>query len=463
MRLTRAALLVIAAVSLCGCNVSGSARAAPNTRTTGFWFWQGSSVDPAYSGRELDVLFVQAGTIRKETRPLYVFPPGSTAKEQWTAYGTLPSKLPPAREYWLVYRYEIQGVPDLQAASKVAAEARRLQEAARARLLNVVGLQLDVDSPTRALTRYAAFLREVRKGLPNGMQFSITALLDWFRSGTAVDDVIAQVDEFVPQFYDSDELTAGRMAIAARIDAARWGPVFNRFRKRFRIGISSFGRASMVPHEPPSPLLYRRLVFYGDIRPLDLATNPAFRLEASRSAADETVLTYRVIRNVELHYDRLEAGDTVQFIVSTPDSIRAAVESARRMDGYLAGVVFFRWPSYREDWTMQPDEVLEAAGGGAAGRGKGSRVEAVAGPCAAVHCVDVYLDSAAPMAPRPIRYRIRASAPLDYFLPEKNVPVQLAGASELEVSLPAYCSRGRLYLGRAVSLQPATFIVDEEQ
>src|SRR5438045_2806642 len=56
-----------------------------------------------------------------------------------------------------------------------------------------------------------------------------------------------------------------------------------------------------------------------------------------------------------------------------------------------------------------------------------------------------------------------ASAPLDYFLPERNVPVHLAGASELEISLPPYCSRGRLYIGRAVSLHHAEFTVEEEQ
>jgi hypothetical protein len=77
--------------------------------------------------------------------------------------------------------------------------------------------------------------------------------------------------------------------------------------------------------------------------------------------------------------------------------------------------------------------------------------------------VDVYLDSAGPLAPQPVRYRIRASTPLDYFLPEKNMPVHLAGASELVISLPPYCSRGHLYIGRAVSLQHAEFTVEEEQ
>src|SRR5881227_3801696 len=136
MRLPEAALLVIASVGLSGCIVSGSSPPAP-AWTTGFWFWQGSSIDAAYSGQELDVLFVQVGTIRNETGPAYVRSASNPA-EQWSAYGALPSELLAAREYWLVYRYAHQGVPDLQVASKIATEISRLQADARERHLNVV-------------------------------------------------------------------------------------------------------------------------------------------------------------------------------------------------------------------------------------------------------------------------------------------------------------------------------------
>ena len=221
MRLPEAALLLVASAGLSGCIVSWSSQPTP-AWTTGFWFWEGSSIDPAYSGQELDVLFVQVGTIRKETSPAYVRS-HANATEQWYANGTLPSQLPPAREYWLVYRYANQGVPDLQVASEIATQISRLHADARERHLNVAGLQLDIDSPTSKLPEYADFMRDVRKGLPKGLQVSITALLDWFRSGTAVGDVIAQADEFVPQFYDlGDPAADGQAAIAARIDAARW-------------------------------------------------------------------------------------------------------------------------------------------------------------------------------------------------------------------------------------------------
>jgi len=455
VRVLEAVLLLIGSLGLSGC--VASSQPAAHRWTTGFWFWEGSSLAPAYSGETVDALFVQVGTIRSDRDRRR-----GADEEQWFTYGRWPDEIPPARDYWLVYRYERQGVPGLAAAVQLAGAISRLQAEARARNLHVVGIQLDIDSPTSGLPRYAEFLSEVRKGLPAGIEISITALLDWFRSGTAIDDVIKQVDEFVPQFYDiGDPAVFHReSAIAARIDPAHWGPVFNRFHKRFRIGVSTFGRVRLIPNETPAQTGYRRIAFYGDLQPLDIAVNPAFELRAERNPADETVLNYRATRKLRIDYTRINPGDTLQFIVSTPEAIRAAVRSARLIKGNSAGVVFFRWPAERESWAMQPDEVLDAAGVAALGASRQDRVHVVAGDCAAVECVDVYLESAGPLSPRVTRYRIHASTELEYFLPEKSVPARLAGASDVEVSLPPYCGRGRLYLGRAVSLQRAEFTVE---
>jgi hypothetical protein len=458
MRLSGAAILLIGSLVLSGCVAPLSSQPTASPWTTGFWFWQGSALDPAYSGQALDVLFVQVGTITKETVPAYLRS-GEHPAERWQAYGSLPGPLPPAREYWLVYRYANQGVPDIQVAPMLTAQISRLQAEARERNLNVAGIQLDIDSPTSELARYSDFLRNVRKTLPQGIQLSITALLDWFRDGTSIEDVIAQTDEFVPQFYDLGDPASESAAIAAKIDAERWSPRFNRYRKRFRIGISSFGRARLVQRQTTAQGSYRGIIaFYSDLRPLDLATNAAFQLQTSRDGADETVLNYRATRAVQVGYHRFEPADAIQFVISTPEAIRAAVQSARRIKGYMAGVVFFRWPSDREDWAMQPDEVLAAAGV-TAPRGEENRVQLVSGDCAAVYCVDVYLESAAPLSPQPKQYRIRASTDLEYFLPERNMPVHLAGPAELEISLPPYCGRGHLFLGRAVSLQRAEFTI----
>ena len=179
MRLLIASLVLIGALSFSGC-ILVSSQPASARWTSGFWFWEGSAVDPSYSGKALDVLFVQVGTISKETTPAFLRP-AANATEQWYTYGALPRELPAAREYWLVFRYTNRGVPDTEVAAKLDAEIERLQADAQERRLNVAGVQLDIDSPTPALARYADFIGHVRQGLPKGMQVSITALLDWFR------------------------------------------------------------------------------------------------------------------------------------------------------------------------------------------------------------------------------------------------------------------------------------------
>jgi hypothetical protein len=453
MRLIGLSLLLLASAGLTGYVESLQSQPPPAKWTTGFWLWRSYSA-VAQSYRETpDVLFVHAGTISYETY----------GGRSWHVSGELPEQLPLAGEYWFVFRYERQRVPDRSTAPEIAAALSRVQAVAQRRHLNVAGIQLDIDSPTAALPQYALFLREVRNSLPPKTQISITALLDWFRDGTAIADVIKETDEFVPQFYDvgDPDINNARGAIATKFDAPKWGPLFNRFRKRFRIGISTFGRARFIPRENPDQPRHR-YVYFRDLTMLDIATDPAFNLQTTRSNANELLLNYRVTRKHRIDYKDFEPGDTVQFILSTTDGVRSAVESAQRMRGYCAGVVFFRWPGADESLALQPDEVLSAAGVAAQTQKKLPSIHLVDGACAAVNCADVYLVNATRLSPTPIRYRIRSSTELEYFLPEEKVPIRMADPSGLELSLPAYCGRGRLYLGRAVTAKRAEFTVEEE-
>jgi hypothetical protein len=433
MRLCGLMLVAAASLGLSGCANSLQSQPPPKW-TIGFWYWHGNSAEPAAAKETPDALFVHAGTISKSQ--------------------DLPATLPAAREYWLVFRKEESGVPDVSAAPVLADQVSRLLGDARQRRLKVVGIQLDIDSPTSQLSRYADFLRAVRKELPAGIEISITALLDWFRDGTSIADVIKQTDEFVPQFYDVAAAGTSQdyRAIAAKIDADRWAPKFNRFGKRYRIGISTFGRARLVPN----------LRLFGDLTPIDIAGNPAFELQTSHTEANELVLSYRPTRKVRIGYNDFQPGDMVQFILSTPEAIRAAVERARRMRGNCVGVVFFRWPESNENLVMQPEEILMAAGL-APYEQKAVGVEPVDGHCAAVNCVDLYLVNASALSSKAVRYRIRSSAELEYFLPQERVRVRMAGPSDLELALPAYSGLNRLLLGRAVSAARAEFRVEQEQ
>jgi hypothetical protein len=453
LRLCGLPLTLIASLSLSGC--VESLRSQPSSKwTTGFWYWHGYSAEAALAKEAPDVLFLHAGTISKYSQ--------RNVPARWFVSQELPDFPPAAREYWLVFRNEEPVVPDLSAAPMLGLQVSRLQKAARQRHLKVVGIQLDIDSPTGDLKRYASFIRAVRKELPQGLEISVTALLDWFRDGTYIADVIRESDEFVPQFYDVAPPGSGDFrAIAAKIDAVQWAPKLNRYGKRFRIGISTFGRTRFERKAHPSSG-YSGIELIGDLTPLDVASNPAFNLRTSRSEANELILSYRPSRKVRIGYTDVQPGDLIQFVLSTPDSVRTAVESARRMRGYCAGVVFFRWPAANESLVMQPDDTLMAAGL-APRELKAAGIEVVSGQCAAVSCLDLYLVNASTFSPEPVRYRIRSSAQLEYFLPEEKIPVRMTGPSEIELKLPAYCGRSRMLLGRAVSVAPAAFRVEEEQ
>jgi hypothetical protein len=451
-------ILVWASLVLTGCAASLSSQQPPPKLSTGFWFW--TATDPGSTLRCLpvDVIFVHVGDISKEPVPLYLRKGGGPSVH-WNAWAVLPDELPAAKEYWLVWRYRNQGVPDVQVAPMVAENFARVSWDARKRGLNIAGIQLDIDSPTASLAEYAGFLRDLRKELRPEAQVSITALFDWFRPGTKIGDVVAAVDEFVPQFYDAGPPDRRDGAIAVTTDPEHWGPVFNHFGKRFRIGISTFGRSRFVPKNAAS-YRYYGLLGLPDLTPLDIAANPTFQMETERTKAGELMLTYRAMRTTKISYTDFAAGDALQFTLPTAEAVRSAVAGARQMGGNLAGIVFFRWPTGNETMAMQPDEVLEAAG-----ILKGIRkpsVEAVDGHCAAVSCVDLYFEGGDANAAGLLRYRIASSAPLEYFLPEKTVPVRMTGASLLELSLPPFTGRGRIYLGRAVSAKPSAFTVVRE-
>ncbi|MBL8234628.1 MAG: DUF3142 domain-containing protein [Bryobacterales bacterium] len=342
----------------------------------------------------------------------------------------------------------MEALPSLQTSTMaVLAQARE-------RRIQIEGVQLDIDCPTGSLKAYAQFLRKYRMQLPKGTQLSITALLDWFRDGTAIADVLREVDEFVPQYYDAFPTEPGQPAIATPFTANEWAPLLNRFGKRYRIGVSTFGRSRVT--QPGAS--YN--VISPDLRVIDVGVSPGFTLQASQTPARELILRYRALREAKVGYSRFEAGSVVEFTIATPESVRAAVEQARRMGGHCAGVLFFRWPARGETLALTPSEVLHA---GKAGRPQSNEatLQTRSRGCAAVSCAELIAEFRGPLAIRARRYRIRTSLPLEYFLPAEGIPVRMTGPSELQFTVPPYCTRGRVPLGRAVTVNESKFELEE--
>ncbi len=420
--------------------------------TTGYWFWQGSEFSGEQPSEPLDALYVHVGQFGRAEG--YEARQAKTPEALWHAYGKLPREVPDARAHWLVFRMEQQGVPDSAVIGHLNGLLTQLRGAALQRHWPLRGVQLDIDCPTNSLPQYAAFLKELRKALPNDLEISITGLLDWFRPGTAIADVIREVDEFVPQFYDvgmSGGLAEHAESIAQPVDAARWGPQFNRFGKRYRIGISTFGRSNV---QSTSPLL--NFLFFQDVKQIDLAANPALRMEAKQTPAKEIVVTYQARRVTKVGELQLSPNDTLAYVIPTLDAVRTAVAEARKMGGYAAGVVFFRWPSEEELSALNPDDVLRTASGSALAKAR-TTVHVQDGACATVSCADVYLDFLGTPSGQASELLLESSSELEYFVPDRPALVRMDGPKQLRVSLPPFCDQGRILLGRAVSTEPSEF------
>lgn len=394
--MSRTGLWLLIFVMLAGC------AGPPPTWKVGFWQWSDASPD----NTEVDSLYLQP----------------------------FSGNVPKAEEYWLVFRAERSPLPTAENFKETLWNLDRARRDMKQRGLKVAGIQIDLDCPTGRLIDYAEQLKEVRKLLQPGEQLSITALLDWFRSGTAIDRVVAEVDEFVPQFYDVDVHDYGKR-IAVPIDAAKWGPVFNRFGKGYRIGISTFGRASIQGR------------YYGDLKPLDIGIQREYQLSAERTSAQELRLRYT------------GPNDRVEFILATPESIRSAYQAAKKMGQYCGGVLFFRWPAEYETMVPQAQEVLAAVNGVALPVSTSLKVRQ--GNCALTHCVDLFLTATPPLHAQAITYRVQASNALEYFLPNEKLPVKHPSPTLIEFTLPPYAGRGSIHLGRAVAAKKTSYTLEQ--
>jgi hypothetical protein len=329
-------------------------------------------------------------------------------------------------------------------------EAYRQAQVASARMgQRMAGLQLDVDCPTRSLATYAGFLTALRRQLPSDTRVSVTALLDWFRDGTEVRRVLAAVDDYVPQFYDV-ALDGPGSEIAHPIEVRRWAPIFNGYGTPYRIGISAFGRVqrirSMAGGAPVRDA-------FRDARLSDLWA-PGLRLvQTTTNGSAERVLRWDVIRG---RPPALEAGDHVEAILPTPESVRNAYEAGRNFGGLCAGVVFFRWPGPAETLVMTPDEIAASL------RGEPTdappRLQASDGGCTGRSCADLRVHLPNRFPTRRTEFQVTASTDVEYLLAAREgVTLRQLGPRQISVAIPAYIGRSDVPLGRVFSRQPGRY------
>lgn len=89
-------------------------------------------------------------------------------------------------------------------AQQVSREIGQAAVTAKQAGLQVAGVQLDFDCPTRLLEKYARLVREIRVApAVKGLTFSVTALPTWLNSGgSGIVRLAEAIDFLAPQFYE---------------------------------------------------------------------------------------------------------------------------------------------------------------------------------------------------------------------------------------------------------------------
>jgi hypothetical protein len=278
----------------------------------------------------------------------------------------------------------------------------------------------------------------------------VTALLDWFGRGTNVEDVAASVDEYVPQFYDA-RLAGPGAEIAEPVDPRRWAPLFNGLGTPYRIGLSAFGRIQRVRSRTDGSVARES---FRDVKPLDLWSQGLRVAHTEVNRSGERVVSWDVPRAVP---PALAAGDGVEAVLPTRESVQRGNDAARAFGGLCAGVVFFRWPGADETLVMSPDEVAESLDG-VAQTDLPPRLQASDGGCAGRHCVDLtaHLDDRFPS--RPLELQLVASSDVEYLVPSQGaVTVRQTGARAIVVGIPAFVGEREVRLGRVFSRLPTRY------
>ncbi|MBT4690679.1 MAG: DUF3142 domain-containing protein [Rhodospirillaceae bacterium] len=146
----------------------------------GYWVWHGGFSEAAMRA---ETLYIHQGNFDVfDTRGVYQF------------QGPVPQAIPGHNHpVILTYRLERQVAPGM-----VVARYRAHSHAWERRGVKVGGIQIDYDSPTARLPKYARWLGELKTVFGGNIALSVTGLGDWLMSGQYKDlSAISDQVEFI--------------------------------------------------------------------------------------------------------------------------------------------------------------------------------------------------------------------------------------------------------------------------
>lgn len=221
----------------------------------------------------------------------------------------------------------------------------------------VVGLQVDIDVPTRLLDRYGQTLKALRSRLQPGTQLSITGLPTWMQSREIL-PTLAQVDFWVPQFYGAEapERLEQRIPISSSTSVGIQVGRARELNKPFYAGLAAFSWAML--YDPSGSLITLR----GDMDPAALASDPNLELMSEEPfEVGEWRLQYKARSDGVTEGLPMQAGDILVLDVPSSESLRTSARRVRELAGEkLLGICVFRLPALEDPATLTVNEVAAA-------------------------------------------------------------------------------------------------------
>ena len=320
-----------------------------------FWAWRNqtpaeSDVQAAMSATGARTIFLRAGQIDYQDGKLRRIRP-------------VTGSLPRNAELHLVYNAtrpllsQLESVDEELLATSIADAFQEDVARARQEGALVIGLQVDIDAPTRLLGRYGKTLKALRSHLPGDMRLSITGLPTWMQS-RALQLALAHVDFWVPQLYGAEipERLEQRIPISSSASVAIQVSRARELNKPFYAGLAAFSWAVLYNRSG------RLVVLRGDMDPAAIASDPNLELtDEGQFEAGEWRLQYKARGGGVTDGLVVHAGDVLVLDLPSSESLRASARKVRELAGdKLLGICVFRLPAPDDPSTLTGTEVAAA-------------------------------------------------------------------------------------------------------
>src|SRR5436190_3184557 len=321
-----------------------------------FWAWrtrapQESDVRQAVIANQARAIFLHAGQIDYRDGQPTIIP---------AVFGPLPDKV----DLHLVYNAtrdllaNLESIDEQTLVNTITENFQRDCERAALEHAHIVGIQLDLDVPTRLLGRYGRVLRQLRTQLQPGLKLSITGLPTWMRS-SQLKMTLAGVDFWTPQFYGAE--LPGRVdqfiPISAPNDVERFVNHARALDKPFYAGLGAY---SWVLHYDKSGRLIK---VRGNMDPSVISADPNLELIDQRrfDATNEWRYAYRARADGVTDALVLRAGEVLVVDVPSAESLRQSARTVREWAGEkLLGICVFRMPAADDPATLTSAQVAAA-------------------------------------------------------------------------------------------------------